>query len=381
VSRVAPDGGWSDPRGSRRAVVSRLAGVYRRAHVLLLGIAALMGALAILAAALLDKRLADPDGFLGPSWLRLPLLVGGAFLADLLPRTLWISRGRPRAMPTVFVERVRTHWSRERVVLVVMGVVCFYITYVSYRNLKSFLPFVMGETKYDRELHLVDRALLFGHDPAILLHNLLGTGFSAHFLSYIYLWFLPLVPLALTAWLVWSRNLGFGYWFATSQCIAWTLGTLSYYALPTLGPGFAYSWIYEGLPDTPASSLMRSLAYSRDNVLHVGVEGAVQSVAGFASLHCAITLLVALMVQYTLRSKVLKWVFWVNFVLTLFATVYFGWHYISDDVAGIMIALIAFYVGGIASGQTFDRSQPASAPEPEAEPAGVTPAPVPVDRD
>jgi hypothetical protein len=33
---------------------------------------------------------------------------------------------------------------------VVLGLVSFYITYVCYRNLKSFLPFVMGEDKYDR---------------------------------------------------------------------------------------------------------------------------------------------------------------------------------------------------------------------------------------
>jgi hypothetical protein len=347
--------------------------VYRRAYALLVGIAALMGALAILAAVLLDKRLVDPDGFLGPSWARLPILVGGAFLADLLPRTLWVSRLKPKAMPAIFRQRVLTHWTRDRITLVVLGVVCFYITYVCYRNLKSFLPFI-SETKYDRELHLVDHALLFGSDPALVLHSALGTGISAHVLSWIYLWFLPLVPLALTGWLVWSRNLTYGYWFATSQCLAWSLGTLSYYALPTLGPGFQYPWLYEGLPDTPASTLMEALSYGRAGVTHFGVQGAVQSVAGFASLHAAITLLVALMVQFTLRSKVLKWVFWVNFGCTLLATIYFGWHYISDDVAGIMIALISFYVGGIASGQKFDRHGRSSHPT-------STTSAVPVDHD
>ena len=136
---------------------------------------------------------------------------------------------------------------------------------------------------------------------------MLGTAISAHILSTIYLWFLPLVPLALTAWLIWSRNISYGYWFATSQCIAWTLGTASYYALPTLGPGFEYSWLYATSP-TPAADLMDALYNGRDNVLFGGVEGAVQSVAGFASLHCAITLLVALMVQYTIRSRVLHWI-------------------------------------------------------------------------
>jgi hypothetical protein len=268
----------------------------------------------------------------------------------------------PRLMPAIFRLRVRTHWTRERMTLVVLGVVCFYLTYVSYRNLKSFLPFVLNDTTYDRELHLLDRALLFGHDPGVLMHDVLGTGFMAYFLSYVYLWFLPLVPLALTAWLVWSRNLSFGYWFATSQCIAWSLGTLSYYALPTLGPGLEYPSPYFNLADTPTSALMESLSNTRHQVMIVGVEGVVQSIAGFASLHCAITLLVALMVQFTLRSRVLKIVFWTNFAITVVATIYFGWHYLADDIAGIMIALIAFYVGGIASGQKFERHGLASHP-------------------
>jgi hypothetical protein len=321
-----------------------------------------MGALAVTAALVLDRPLVDPEGFLGPSWLRLPLLILGAFLLDILPRTLWYSRMKPALMPDIARDRIRDHWDRERITLVVLGLVSFYITYVCYRNLKSFLPFIMGEDKYDRELHLVDRALMFGHEPATILHTIFGTSFSAHILSTIYLWFLPLVPLALAAWLVWSRNITFGYWFATSQCLAWSLGTASYFALPTLGPGFQYSYLYADLPDTGSSALMESLFYGRKGVIRDGAEGAVQSVAGFASLHVAITLLVALMVQYTLRNKVLHIVFWANFAITVVATLYFGWHYIADDIAGVMIALVAFYVGGIASGQKFEKHGLASHP-------------------
>src|SRR3712207_4099680 len=102
-----------------------------------------MGAAAVIVAIVYDKRLVDPEGkFLGPSWARLPLLLLGALLLDMLPRTLWQSRGRPRAMWPIVKERWHTHWNRERITLVVLGVVSFYITYVSYRNLKSALPFV-----------------------------------------------------------------------------------------------------------------------------------------------------------------------------------------------------------------------------------------------
>ena len=334
--------------------------MYRRAYTLLVGVAAVMGGLALAVSIRYDQPLLDPEGkFLGPSWARLPILLALAVGVDLLPKALWQSRGRPGSLMPAVRDRLRTHWNRERVTLVVLGVVCFYVTYVSYRNLKSALPFVM-DAMYDRELHQLDRALFFGNDPSTALHTLLGTDVAAYFLSYIYLWFLPLVPLALMAWLVWSKNLSHGYWFATSQCLAWSLGTFSYYALPTLGPGLEYPPLYSDLAHTPTNDLMDALVRARQQIRlggydGAGVEGIVNSVAGFASLHCAITLLVALMVQYTLQSRTLKWVFWVNFGLTVVATIYFGWHYLADDVAGVMIAIISFYLGGIASGQKFEK--------------------------
>ena len=339
--------------------------MYRRAYVTLVGVAVVMGTLALVVSLKYDRPLLDPEGkFLGPSWARLPLLLMGAVLLDLVPLTLWRSRLRPAAIIPLVRERLRTHWTPERMTLVALGVVCFYVTYVSYRNLKSALPFVRSfenpNDMFDRELNTIDRVLFFGNQPGPVLHNLLGTDLSAHGLSYIYLWFLPLVPLALTAWLVWSRNISYGYWFATSQCLAWSLGTASYYALPTLGPVFHFAPGYTALAHTPTTDLIEGLSRSRNKVLHgdydgSSVEGIVNSVAGFASLHCGITLLVALMVQFTLRNQLLKVVFWVNFALTVVATIYFGWHYLADDIAGIMIAFVSFYLGGIATGQKFNR--------------------------
>ena len=69
----------------------------------------------------------------------------------------------------------------------------------------------------------------------------------------------------------------------------------------------------------------------------------------------------------------LKAIFWVNFAITIVATLYFGWHYIADDIAGIMIAFIAFYVGGIASGQKFEQHGLHSHPT-------TTTSAIPVDR-
>lgn len=329
--------------------------MYRRAQLLIGGLAVGIGAMAIILSITGGHHLIDPDGsFLGPSWLRLPLLLGAAILVDLIPRAVWFSKGKPKDMPGIFMARVRSHWSRERLTLVAIGVIGFYIVYVSYRNLKSFLPFLI-HTKYDRELHLIDHAVLFGHDPGVLLQDIFGTSFMAYFFSYVYLWFLPLVPIAVTVWIVWSRNLAYGYWFVGAQSVAWTLGTISYYALPTLGPGLAYPYIYNDQPDTPAKQLMDSLVSGRQHVLWDPIANSIQSVAGFASLHVGITLLTALMVQYTVENRYIRIFFWINCACTSIATLYFGWHFLSDDVAGVMIALVSFYIGGICAGQKFQR--------------------------
>ncbi len=105
----------------------------------------------------------------------------------------------------------RTHWTRERVLLVdASGSSCFYVIYVSYLYLKSFLLLGYATWMYDRELHMLDsRALFFGHEPRPVIHDLLGEdSWSRTFSSLpaVYL----MVPLAVTAWLVWSRNMSYG---------------------------------------------------------------------------------------------------------------------------------------------------------------------------
>jgi hypothetical protein len=319
------------------------------------GVALVMGLLAVAASLKLGEPLRDPDGFLGPSWLRLPLMMLGAFAVDVLPRSFWRSRKAPRTFGTEARRIIREHWTRERVGLVVIGLASFFVTYVSYRNLKNFLPRLAGDLQ-DPALHRIDQLLTFGHEPAVLLHSLLGEGVAAHVLAFVYLAFLPLTPLSLIVWLVWSRNISYGYWFATSHCLTWALGTASYYLVPSLGPNFAYVWLYADLDQTGVSSLQNSLNYARyESVWNPLTADSVQSVAGFASLHVGIILTLALITQYTVRHAAIRWAMWIFFSFTVVSTLYFGWHYIADDIAGAFIALVSVWLGGLATGQKFER--------------------------
>lgn len=338
----------------------------RHAYAMLLAVAAVMGVLAVVCSRELGYPLRDPEGLLGPAWLRLPLLVGMAFLVDVVPRSFYRTRGRLTGFTDAARGVIREHWTRERLKLVTIGLIGFYITYVSYRNLKNFLPFIMSDDgeprKYDRELHKMDEWLLFGNDLSTILHSALGTGISAHILSYIYVFFLPMVPISIVIWSVWSRNISYGYWFVTAQCLCWSLGTLSYYALPTLGPNFYYPSLYTDLPHTAVKDLQDALSDGRQAKLLDPFSDGIQSVAGFASLHVAITVCVALVAHYTIQTRWLRIGLWTFAGLTVTATTYFGWHYIADDIAGLLIAVVSVYLAGLATGQKFERQGRSSHP-------------------
>jgi hypothetical protein len=326
----------------------------RPAYGLLVGVAVLTGLVAVVASQIIDRPLHDPDGFLGPAWVRLPAMVLGAFLVDVVPRSVWRARHRLKTTPSEARLLVKEHWTRERIALVVIGLTSFYVTYVSYRNLKNYLPEFYSQEQ-DARLHKLDRLLFLGHEPATLLHNVLGESWAAHFFAFIYLLYLPLAPLSLVIWLVWSRNISFGYWYATANCLTWMFGAISYYALPTLGPTFYAPWLYKGLDVTGVTDLQNQLWNSRQEVRFNPFSDSIQSVAGFASLHVALTLVIALVAHYTVRHALIRRVAWVYFGLTTISTLYFGWHYVADDLAGALIAFLSVWLGAVASGQRFER--------------------------
>lgn len=326
----------------------------RRPYGLLVGVAISMGVVAFVTSRVLGQRLHDPDGFLGPVWVRLPVMVSAAFLVDIVPRSLWRSRRRMRGWWNDVRLIVQEHWTRERIALVVIGLMSFYVTYVSYRNLKNFIPEIYDHTE-DQALHQLDRWMLFGHEPAVVLHALLGEGIASHVLGFVYLLYLPLAPVSLVVWVVWSRSTSYGYWYATANCLTWALGTVSYYLVPSLGPAFSQVWMYRDLQGSSVVELQNSLWNARQDVRTNPFSDSIQSVAGFASLHIALTLVIALMVQYQLRNVLVRSAAWVYFSLTAVSTLYFGWHYVADDIAGAVIAFVSVWLGAWATGNRVGR--------------------------
>jgi membrane-associated phospholipid phosphatase len=126
--------------------------------------------------------------------------------------------------------------------------------------------------------------------------------------------------------------------------------------VPGLGPNFSFPFLYVDLDQTSVTSLQESLYWGRYDVLRAPLTtDSIQSVAGFASLHVGIILTLALVTHYTVRHAWIRYGMWAYFGLTVLSTLYFGWHYIADDVAGAAIACLSVWLGGLATGQKFER--------------------------
>src|SRR4051794_12714426 len=313
-----------------------------RWHGPALGIAAAMALSTAIVALSDDLSVRDTDKMLGGRIVLLLATVGFFVAVDLIPRAI----RRRGAFHVALVAVARERWNRRRLGAVGLGLLSFYVTYLSYRNLKGFLPFITDQD-YDPKLLSIDRSLFFGHDPGTLLHHLLGTGFAAHLLSTVYVFFLAFVPISLGAALIASSNPIPGLWYVTALGINWTLGVVSYLVLPALGPAFVAPDLYSSLPQTGATALQQALIYER----HEALAGqAAQSIAAFASLHVSVVFTAALIAQLLPVARVLRVAMWTFLVLTVLATLYFGWHYAVDDIAGFAIGGVAVAVAGVATG-------------------------------
>jgi len=212
----------------------------------------------------------------------------------------------------------------------------------------------------DSDLANFERGV-FGTDPSTLMHQLLGTGVSAQVLSTVYLLFLTFVPISVGVALVWSSDRAGGLWWVSVLSLNWVVGVASYFLLPSMGPAFVEPHLFASLPDTGTESLQAALMEDRRAFLADPVgSGQLQSIAAFASLHVSIVFAAALVAHLLRAPRALRIAMWTYLGLTFAATIYFGWHYVVDDIAGFAIGFASVYLGAVMTGWRIARSGAAS---------------------
>ena len=265
----------------------------------------------------------------------------------------------------------RRRWTAARLAAVAGAVGAFYATYFAYRNLKSIVPLLRPDELFDRRLASLDRTLFFGHDPGDVLHSALGTGAAAHALSAVYMGFFLFIPVTVAFALAFSRRLDAGLFYVAALGLNWVLAAGCYFLLPSIGPFHALAGDFADLPVTGASRLQDKLVAERGAFLgDPGAPGAAQSIGAFASLHVSVYVTAALACHVLGLRRAVKAGAWTLTALTVLATIYFGWHYLLDDVAGAAIAVTALGLARVLTAFDVRAARPARAvPAAVAEPA------------
>lgn len=299
-----------------------------------------------------DIPVQDPDSVV-PGYIRFPAIVLGAIALDVVPRML-AAAGRPgagwlRRCGSAGRRVMRERWPLGHWRFALNGVVAWYLCYAAFRNVKSMAPFV-HEKVYDEPLADLDQLLFAGHDPSATLHAWFGTGVAAHFFSAVYIVWIALVPVSIAIALVWTRHTRAGEWYVTAVAVDWALGAVLYVVLPTVGPIYSDPGTFAALPETWVSRLQETMWSDRLATLADPGTAGLQTIAAFASLHVGIMVTICLVVQLVGLPRWVRIASWTFLALTSLSTVYLGWHFVVDVLAGAALGAFAVWIAGIATG-------------------------------
>jgi hypothetical protein len=244
----------------------------------------------------------------------------------------------------------RERWTPWRTAAAGSALFAFYVSYMAYRNLKAIVPLARPGELFDGQLANFDRAIFAGNDPAALLHTLLGTGLTTHVFSTFYVAFIVFLPLTIGLALVFSRDLEAGLFYTTAQSVNWVLGAASYFLLPSLGPVYADPALFSALPASEVTHLQGVLMDQRVAFLAHPASATPQAIAAFASLHISMSFSAALAAHLLGLGPRLKAALWTWFGVTMLGTIYLGWHYVADNVAGVIMGAMALAIAGLLTG-------------------------------
>ena len=101
------------------------------------------------------------------------------------------------------------------------------------------------------------------------------------------------------------------------------------------------------------TNLQEMLLDDRSGFLRDTETGTPQAIAAFASLHIAMSFSAAVVAHRLRLNRGLRIALWTWLGLTAVTTIYHGWHYVVDDLAGLLIGLISLAAAQLLTGYDF----------------------------
>ncbi len=204
--------------------------------------------------------------------------------------------------------------------------------FVLFIQLKHLVPFI-HERLYDDVLIRLEEGWFGGRLLSVRIAAEIDPIY-AELLSQGYFLFYPYVAILVYLFVLQRRD-RLREEFLTGFALCWLIGVLAVYVFPTLGPCFVDKRFLTELPETGVRGMQLSLLANREKVLATG-QG-IHLISGFPSLHIVVPVF-GTMILWRL-SRIASVASGIFLGMTCLTTLYFGWHYLADNVGGVVIGL------------------------------------------
>lgn len=227
-----------------------------------------------------------------------------------------------------------------------------FLVIFTYLEVKVLIPLARTHL-FDATFNAWDFALFLKRDPIQTLHDWIPRSWMP-FLSLGYTFYFPLQMISFSVVYAKAERKIF-YQMTLAFAITYAIGLCIYYLTPSLGPIYFYPDRFASLGPAflqtqvfmtqqnlwTAYEQMRQVTplefYERSKIFMI-----VNGIAAFPSLHLAIS---TVLLSFLFRHHRLAFLFCLApATLMTIATVYFGWHYVVDDIAGFALAGIVLWL-------------------------------------
>lgn len=261
------------------------------------------------------------------------------FLTPFFLRLKDLGASRSRSRQETWREFRNDYFTLPRLLRDLRLVHALGLVFVLFIELKHLIPFLawryFDDLLFDFELSLFGEGLLT--KP---LQTLFGVT-NAPWWSCVYTLFFPYMGILLGVFVL-QRDGLLASRFTLGFAWVWFLGILLVYLVPTLGPCFLKPELYRELPATPTSELIDQLWKGKLFVeANPRNSAGIYLISGFPSLHMAVVSYGTLMF-----GRVGRFAFWISFlflILTTLSTLYFAWHYLIDDLGGVLLGYLVWF--------------------------------------
>lgn len=227
-----------------------------------------------------------------------------------------------------YQDRFLTGAKLRRDARIIVAISLMFTTYIALKHLTPILrPNTLDPLLWRSE------STILGEIAGIALQRWLGVG-AAPLLSFCYMLFYPFMALAMFIVLL-GNSRAWAEEFFAAFALTWFLGILLVYAFPSWGPCFYRPDAFAHLPYTTVTELQSRLWAQKVALDSAPYGRGLYLISGFPSLHFAVPLLCSLYLGRI--HPALRWVAATFTAVTAVTTIYFGWHYVVDDLGSILL--------------------------------------------